>query len=623
MSGPSLGGGRLSGKILALTIGFVLLGEVLIYLPSIARFRLTFLQERIAAAHLATIALEPEHVLGLAPEAEADLLRYAGVVAITLHRPMAELMLGEEVPVDRTFDLTGPSPMRLVPDAVETLLAGGSRVLRVMGHPPQAPPALLVDVVLPEAPLRAAMVDYSARILTLSLVLSAIVASLLFLSLQVMIVRPLRRITGELAAFRERPEDAAADPPPARDRRDDEIGVVEAELARMRRDLRRALAEKARLAALGSALGRMSHDLRNILSTAVLVSDRLEASADPQVRQVAPRLVESLDRATRLCADTLGYARSRPEAPTPRPFRLAELAGRLRASLANRPEPVRWRLEVGDEVEILADPDQVYRVLLNLARNACEAMGEAGGELRLTATADTTGLAIEVADTGPGIPEQVRDRIFEPFAGSTKPDGSGLGLAICRELARAQGGDIDLRQTGPGGTIFRLTLPPRAVLRGGADPRRRSMTTAERVASCLTLLAALGGCASGGPGIAGYDGLQFRVISFYDARAMEESATCPQPRMRSVTRAQVVEETPERVVMNIKYFFKDEGQINDNDDGFPQFGGGGFLNRCNGFGERTFTFARRTDGNLDVASMTGPQRRLGPDSVFARQPAGS
>jgi signal transduction histidine kinase len=608
---PAPGRG-LSGKILLLAIAFVLLGEVLIYLPSIARFRYAYLEARVAAAHLATIAVEPERVEALPPAVEADLLRYAGVVAITLYRPRAELMLGREVPVDREVDLRGPGGMYLIRDAVETLLVREPRTLRVLGASVRDS-AVMVDIVMPEAVMRTAMVDYSARILTLSLVLSAIVASLLFLSLQVLIVRPLRRITGELAAFRERPEDAAGDPALPKHPRADEIGVVEGELAAMRRDLRRALAEKTRLAALGAALGRVSHELRNILSSAALVSDRLAVSADPQVRQLGARVMESLDRAIRLSAETLRYASSRPEPPVARPVVLAELVDRVRADLADRPEPVRWRVaRLDPDLTLLADPDQLHRVLLNLARNAYEAMGLAGGEVAVSATAadEAGGLRLELADTGPGIPERVRERLFEPFAGTTKPDGSGLGLAICRELMRAQGGDIALRRTGPGGTIFELTLPPRAILRGD-DLRRHGMVSKRVAAATLLLLAtALGACSWRGPSLAGYDGLQFEVISFYDANAMEKNATCPQPRMQAVTRAQVVEETPQRVVMNIKYHFRDEGQADyDNDDGFPPFGGGGSLNRCDGFAERTFTFAKNTAGGLDVVSMTGPQRR--------------
>jgi signal transduction histidine kinase len=619
MRQPAPGRG-LSGKILVLTVAFLLIGEALIYIPSIARFRLVFLEERIAAAHLATITLDADGARRLAPGLGARLLERAGVLAIALHRPAtapAELMLGEPRPVDATIDLRAPSPMRLIPDALRTLAGRGERTLRVLGHSrPRRGDGTLVDIILPERPLRAAMVDYSVRILSLSLALSAGVALCLFLSLQLMIVRPLRRVTGAMVAFRRRPEDATLDG--VESGRADEIGVVERELATMREDLRRALVEKTRLAALGAAVGRMSHDLRNLLATAVLVSDRLEASPDPEVRRTASTLVDTLDRAIRLCADTLSYARSRPAPPEPRPVRPLEAVERVRAALAERPEPVRWRVEVDPGLELRADPDQLHRVLLNLARNAYEAMGPAGGELAVVARAGPAGLRLSVADTGPGVPERVRQRLFEPFAGTSKADGSGLGLAICRELMRAQGGEITLRETSPAGTIFELQMPSRALIReaGAATTatsasRSRPMATTARTALLPLLLAGgLASCSWQGPGIAGYEGLQFKVRSFYDTHAMEKGATCTQPRMTSVTRAQVVEETPERVVMNIKYHFRDEGQADyDSDDPFPPFGGGGFLNRCDDFAERTFTFAKRTDGSLDVVAMTGEQRR--------------
>ena len=169
-----------------------------------------------------------------------------------------------------------------MPDALESLAHRGERLLRVIGPSPQET-GTMVDIIVPEAPMWTAMVDYSIRILTLSIVLSVLVAAMLFFGLQRMIVRPLRRITEELAAFRDRPEDSTADREPAE--RADEIGVVEQELATMRHGLRRALAEKTRLAALGAAMSRISHDLKNILATAVLISDRLESSADPSVRQ--------------------------------------------------------------------------------------------------------------------------------------------------------------------------------------------------------------------------------------------------------------------------------------------------------------------------------------------------
>ena len=593
-------GRGLSGRLLLLTIAFVLIGEVLIYIPSMARFYEVFLEERIANAHLATIALDMEGAAKLPPKVKARLLEDAGVVAITLYRPNAnaELMLGEWRPTDLTVDLRVTSRPGMIGDALATLAAHGGRTLKVIGDAPP-PSHATVEIILPERGLWEAMVDYSVRILGLSIVLSLIVASLVFLFLRLMIVRPLGRITAAMAAFRQRPEDETLDGvEPARA---DEIGVVERELARMQTALRAALLEKTRLAGLGAAVGRMSHDLRNLLSTAVLVSDRLEASPDPEVRSAASRLIATLDHAIDLCAQTLDYARSRPPAPAPRRVGLLELVEQVRGLLAERPEPVRWRVAVDPGLELLADPDQLSRVLLNLARNAYEAMGEQGGELRLAARAGAGGLGVTIADTGPGIPERLRPHLFEPFAGSTKPGGSGLGLAICRELMRAQGGDIELLETSPKGTTFRLHLPARAVLRV-AGPRGRAVAMKPLVILLFLVAAA---CSWQGPSLAGYPGLQWQVMSYYNTHAVEQNAACPIPQMDAV-QAKVVDENPTQVVMNVRYHWFDDSQSSDNDL-FPG-GGSGALGYCNDWGERTFTFTKTSQGGLQVVSMTGPQR---------------
>ena len=245
------------------------------------------------------------------------LLGQAGVLALIVHGAEGRVViLGERAPVTAVYDLGNDNWMTLIADALGTLLHRGTRLIRVLGPSPQEM-GTLVDITLPEAPMWVAMVDYSIRILNLSLILSLLVAAMLFFGLQRMIVRPLRRITGEIAAFRSRPEDGTVDQEP--EPRADEIGVVEGEFVAMRAGLRGALAEKTRLAALGAGMSRIGHDLRNILATAVLISDRLEGSADPAVRRVAPRLVETLNRALRLCGETLSYARTGPPEPQPRP----------------------------------------------------------------------------------------------------------------------------------------------------------------------------------------------------------------------------------------------------------------------------------------------------------------
>jgi signal transduction histidine kinase len=594
----------LSAKILLLTVACLLVGEILIYVPSVARFRLTHLQERIAAAHLASLTLSPSPAQQPDMETTDALLGQAGVLALTVHGAEGRVvMLGERAPVAAVYDLRDDRWGTLITDAFATLLHRGKRLIRVLGPSPHEV-GTLVDVTLPEAPMWVAMIDYSIRILTLSLVLSVLVAAMLFLGLQRMIVVPLRRVTGDITAFRSRPEDGTVDREP--DPRADEIGVVEDELARMRLDLRSALTEKTRLAALGAGMSRIGHDLRNILSTAVLISDRLEGSADPAVRRVAPQLVETLDRAARLCGETLSYARTGPPEPQPQPLRLAEVVAKVRTALDGGGGRIVWRLAVADNLVVQADPDQLFRVLLNLAQNAIEAMAESGGTLRISAVLRPELLSIEIADTGPGVPEQLRGSLFEPFAGTSKVEGNGLGLAICRELARAHGGDIELVGTSASGTTFRLRLPAR--LASHLPAGRRSPMPLETVARlALPVFLLLPGCGYQGPAVAGYPGLQNEIRWYYESNALEQNATCTRPSMRAITGARIVDETPQTVVMDIRYRWLDEGQLQFERDGLPL--AAPFLQRCNGFAERRFTFVKMTDGSLDVRSMSGPQRR--------------
>ena len=121
-----------------------------------------------------------------------------------------------------------------------------------------------------------------------------------------------------------------------------------------------------------------------------------------------------------------------------------------------------------------------------------------------------------------------------------------------------------------------------------------------RAAALLVLSLPLG-CAWQGPALEGHAGLQYRVVSFYDAHASERQATCPNPKMQSITASRVVEDTPERVVMDIRYYWVDWSQAVDLQSGS--------ITTCRDWSERTFTFARTTDGSLQPVSMTGPTKR--------------
>lgn len=148
-----------------------------------------------------------------------------------------------------------------------------------------------------------------------------------------------------------------------------------------------------------------------------------------------------------------------------------------------------------------------------------------------------------------------------------------------------------------------------------------------RRTSLLIASLSLGACAQvmEGPSVAGYPGLQWQLQSFYSARALEENAMCTRPQMTAVTAYQVVEDTPERVVMNVRYHYRDEGAADFDDDDFwggPRFRFG--TGSCDSWAERTFVMSKAKGGEpsasgqprLFVVSMTGPQRELPPGSVM-------
>ena len=452
----------LSARLLILTVLFVLLGEVFIYVPSIARHRLVFLEERIGAARIAALAVEAAPDGMVTEELRAALLERAGVRAVSLKRTgTRRLVLSDGMPatVDATIDLRQATPMRLIAQAAETLQVGGQRTIRVMGRAPGDPSDTVVDILLSEAPMYAAMVDYSERILVLSLILAFVVAGLVYLSLHWLMVLPLGRMTDSLVSFRRAPEDAASTVRVSGRR--DEIGLAQRELQVMQRRVRAALRQRARLAALGAGVAKINHDLRNMLATAALLTDRLAAARDPEEQKLALPLVAAMDRAIALCTQTLSFATGRLPAPRRVSFALSPLVDEVKAALPVGDEGVVWLNEVPPELSIIADRDQLYRVINNLMQNAVQALvGHAGGgTVRVSAWRDAAETVVEIADTGPGLPSGVRDHLFEAFAGGGRSEGTGLGLAIARDLVRNHGGDIDLERTGPAGTAFRLRLP--------------------------------------------------------------------------------------------------------------------------------------------------------------------
>lgn len=465
--------GRLSVRLLALTIFFVLLVEAFIFLPSVARHRSFYLGRLIDAAHLAIFTLEATPSNSVSPVLADRLLAHVGAHGIVVHLPDKTLMLDTGAPgrIDATYDLRDAGLLTLIRDGMESLLSHGNRVLRIINVAPKDPNAV-VEVFIDEAPMRADMGDYASRVLTMSLIVSLATGALLFVSLQWLLVGPLRRLTASMTSFRADPESAARIMAPSRRR--DELGVAERELATLQETVRQALRQKERLAALGMAVTKINHDLRNILSTARLLSDSIVDSAAPEVRRVAPTLLASIDRAVALCTATLTFTRDGAPPVQRSRFALADLLGEVTPPA--RPDtPLQLVVDIAPTLLVDADRAQLFRVLQNLVQNA----GEAGAQsILVRARLDQGGAVVDVIDDGAGLAPRARANLFRPFAGSARTGGTGLGLAIAREILRAHGGDIELRDSTAAGTAFRLTLPGAVQAREllatveGASPRR-------------------------------------------------------------------------------------------------------------------------------------------------------
>jgi signal transduction histidine kinase len=474
----------LSGKLLLLTLLFVMLGEILIFLPSIANFRLNWLKNRVAQAEIAALAVEAAPDQMLSEDLKSELLAGAGVLVVSLKKgDSRQLILRSDSydMIDDSFDLRGTRTIPAIFDAFKSLVAGNGRVIGVTDVPPNSS-GEIIDVALEEAPLRAAMLRYALNIFLLSLFLSALVAGLVFLALNQVLVKPMRQLSANMQAFGSAPENPDRIIAPSE--RQDEIGIAERELRAMQIELTSLLNQRSHLAALGLAVSKVSHDLRNMLSSAHLISDRLSMVNDPTVQKFAPKLIASLDRAITLCVQTLRYGRAEEPQPRRDKFILTLLVDEVIESIAvEASSRIVLYNNVPQNLSIDADRDQLFRILTNLVRNAAEALEHREAEvpelkegaITLKAWREGTVVSVSVTDNGPGIPEHLHGRLFEAFQSAAKPGGTGLGLTIAADLVRAHGGQLWLSSTGPEGTCFMMTLPDRiSELRQGKRGERRS-----------------------------------------------------------------------------------------------------------------------------------------------------
>jgi len=463
-------GAGLSARLFALTVLFVTVSEVLIYVPSIANFRINWLADHLTMADAASLVLAEQTETSVPRVVQNDLLNAVGAIAIVVRTgTVSRLIATVEMPpdVDGVVDLREMNPTADIGDAFATLLAPRMRTLRVIGN---ARSGATLELVISDRSLRDAMLHYSVNIIWLSLLISVITAGLLYFSINRLFVRPMRRLTENMVAFSVAPEDAGKIIAPSG--RGDEIGVAEEHLAAMQEALQGTLREQRHLADLGLAVSKINHDLRNMLASAQLFSDRLGSLPDENVQRFAPKLIAALDRAISYAQTTLAYGKAREAAPARRLVALDRLVDDVAESFGLVGHAtINFENRVPAGLEIDADPEQLFRVLVNLCRNGAQALeGDLGAAIvrRLTVSASRNNgsVSIRVADTGPGIPAAARANLFRAFQGNARPGGTGLGLAIAAELVRAHGGSLALLDTGGAGATFEIVIPDRAASGG-------------------------------------------------------------------------------------------------------------------------------------------------------------
>jgi len=443
----------LLARLFALTLAAILLVELLIFLPSASDRRTNWIETRVEAARTAALALEAAPSRMVSKELSDELLVSAEVLGVAeIHDGMRVQLLpardlgdGELVKVD----LFEPSMMGSMGAAIGTLFADEGRILLV--HAPGSLEGRMIEVLMEEAPLQKDLSAFAWRITFLSLMISLIIASLLFGLLYWLVVKPMQRVTESVEQFRDDPGSWTRSLPPTN--RKDEIGRTQNALADMEEAVSDSFRQRGRLAELGEAVAKITHDLRNSLSVAQMVSDSLSKSEDPRVQSAAPRLERALRRAIKLATHTLEYGKSDAPDAALQEFNLFDVIEEAALEGINGSAQIDWVNDIPPAMRVTADPDHLHRIAGNLIRNAAQAI-EGEGEV----SAIWEDGALLIADNGPGLPERARENLFKPFAGSSKRDGTGLGLAIARDLARSTGCNLELESSDETGTVFRIAF---------------------------------------------------------------------------------------------------------------------------------------------------------------------
>ena len=451
-----------------MTIGFVMLAELVIFVPSAALYRQTWLEDRINQVDILHLALVEVEDFKASEELTNRFLNDTDVImASERHEGMSRLLFGVPPASDATIVLLDTREHTGLPkfrDAFKTFFGPNEGYYRTIGSA-SFPEDAAIEVIIPRKNLKVAFRDYFKRIFFLSLAIAIMTGSLIYFTMAFMIINPVQTLARNVTRFQQNPEVSRPDAQPSE--RGDEIGDLERAFFDMKNGIRTSLKQKQRLATLGLAVAKINHDLRNVLTSAQLVSDRLSMDPDPKVSRMGERLTRAIDRGVKMTRDVLNF--SSPEAepikrePIRISFMLGEVAGDVLPSFGTGARKISFMNDVPSDLQVDADPDHTYRIFHNLMRNAAQAMAainddNAKRHLRVYVDIDSKKLDIHVSDSAGGLPEKAKKNLFKAFASGGGKGSTGLGLTIAKELATDQGGDLRLERTNSSGTVFTVSL---------------------------------------------------------------------------------------------------------------------------------------------------------------------
>lgn len=460
----------LSGRLFLLTIVFVMLAEILIFIPSFSRYRIDYLRMQMERAEIAIQALSVSTPL---PPAEADsireqevaLLELMGLYEIIKYDPGNDVIIHLKRPILRvdvkTYDLSNNSPVQWMIDGLSSIFEDPLELMRLTQTDPVHKTRLAVT--LPKADMLKGLTGYAVRILLLSLFISTLTSILIYFVVRRFVVTPIVNLVDQMAYYQKEPENPERIIQPSSHVSD--IHDAQRALAALQNQVIEALDQKNRLAALGEAVAKINHDLRNILASAQLLADRLEESQEPMAQRIGFKLVRSLDRAVTLCTNSLIFGQLRENLPVKEPVNLVDIVSDVLESvnIHDDEEHIDIRVNVNQNLNFMSDSDYLYRILLNLVRNAHHAINQKADSSRvliINADIETQEiLVIHVSDSGGGMPEEAKNFLFQPFKGGVKRGGTGLGLSITKDLCKLLGGEVILSKTDEEGTIFEVRLP--------------------------------------------------------------------------------------------------------------------------------------------------------------------